>query len=591
MSKTLFPENFKNNTVQVHVVNDADSEIVSEALKVIESNEDTKIERDNKNELIMQLFEKGFTVATPTGTRKIQSKMLYQALWKVANRMKPLDFSIHGAGRPEVFERLVTAGVGTVLDKARYVESFRDKGGVFHRMLMFGDSFYFMSANSEANSADVPLRFDVLANSNVYVDPYATQIRSSSSATKMVVISSYSYEQVRAMYPKKKDKFGTGQIPRDTGMFKEQGRTYLQTAKLEDITEVAHFFDISNKVHAVFVGAECTLVEEKHGDNYPFTINGDPYIPVGQFICMPAIEGFYNHGIGDMIYDLALISQRLLNMEVAHVEDNTYPLTLVNVPQGEAAKFFQKMKMAGDLRAAGQKGMIAMEYGNGTPSNSVSAQTLLTQNLTAEWQIITDRIDRELSRMGINLDEIDRGSNVTASQVLAEEESANSFVKQIMEYNASETKFLIEFTMDMMKKFISKKNKSALELTTRVQVDGVDIPASDITLGAIVTELKDHDYFVKVNSRSGSIPSNTMERAQVSTMLQVTPPGTPAYLKLMEDMARLNDRDFTIQDISGMNQQMPQPGAPQGGQPQDASLEGTQRAQVNPYARQPVAAF
>lgn len=587
---TLFPNDLE--TLTINPQNDASSEIVEQALRVVSDNQDTKIERDNKNEFIMQLFENGFTVNTPTGPRKIHSKMLYQALWKVANRMKPLDFQLHGTGRPEANERLVTAGVATSLDKARYVQTFRDKGGVFHRMLTFGDAFYLMSANDERNKDEAPIKFEILSNSNIYVDPYATQIRGGSSATKMVVVSSYSFAEVRDMFPRQKDKIGPGQIPRDTGFFKEQGRTYLQTAKLEDITEVAHFFDISNNVYAVFVGAECTLVKELHGDKYPFMKDGEPYIPVGQFICMPAIEGFYNHGIGDMIYELAIIQQSLMNMEIAHVQDNTYPMTLVNVPQGEAASFFQKMGLAQQLVAAGQKGMIAMEYGAGANPSQVSAQTLLTQNLTNEWQLLTDRLDRELMRMGINLDEIERGSNVTASQVLAEEESANSFVKQIMEYNASETQFLVEVTMDLMKKFIRKSNKTPLNLTTRVQIDGVDIPMSSITLGGVADELKEYNYFVKVNSRSGSIPSNTMERAQVTTMLQVTPPGTPAYGKLMEDYARLNDRDFTIQDISGMNQQMPEPGAAAGGAPtggEDASLDGTQRASVNPYARTPQA--
>lgn len=586
--KSLFPNNYENSSIKVNVRSDTDDEVVQEAIKVIQDNQDIKIERDNKNQLIMQMFEQGFSVQTPTGTKKISSKLLYQALWKLANRMKPLDFQVHGTNRPDYIEKIVTAAIGTVLENSGFVQAMRDKGGLFQRLLMFGDAFFLMSAS---DNADAPINFDVISNSNIYVDPYAVSIRGTQPATKMAVIFSYSYEQVREMYPKKKDTFGAGRIPRDTGFFKEQGRTFLQSAKLEDITEVCHFFDISNNVHTVMVGSACTIVDQRTGDDYGFIKDGDAYIPVGQFICMPAIEGFYNHGTGDMLYDLGLLTQRLMNMQIGHVEDNTYPLTLINVPQGEAGKFFQKMKSANELRAAGQKALVAMEYGAGTPANSVSAQSLLTQNLTNEWQLLYDKLEREITRMGINLDEIQRGDNVTASQVLAEEESANSFVKQIMEYNASETQFIVEMTIDMMKKFISKNNKTVLNLSTKIKADGVDIPLSSITLGSVIDELKKNNYFVIVNSRSGAIPSNTMERAQVATLLQTTQPGTPAHFMLMEQLARLNNRDFSIQDFGG-GQQQPQLGP--GGAPTEsptAAPADTERAVINPYAREQVAAF
>jgi hypothetical protein len=240
-----------------------------------------------------------------------------------------------------------------------------------------------------------------------------------------------------------------------------------------------------------------------------------------------------------------------MNMAVGHIEDNTYPITLVNVPKGEAGKFFAKLQAAHEMRANGKKGYVSMEYDPLNPnSGRVNAEGLLTNSLINEWQIVFDRLDRELKRLGVNLDDIDRGSGITASQVLSEEESANSFVKQIMEYNASESKFAVELTMDMIRKFIKRSDKSPVQSTYKITIGNGDIRMSEVTMGMVADELRKKTYFVKVNARTGAIPSNLMKQAQATRMLQVMQPGTPGYTKAIKQFAHLNDFDFSDEDFA-----------------------------------------
>ncbi len=563
-------------------VSGTDNEAVQSAIFVIQTNNDVKIKRDNINLLIQQLVEQGFDVAAPTGPRKITSMMLQQAIWRTMNRTKPLDFKVNGTGRPEYMEKIVTSAIQTVMDRGGYIRSLRDKAGAFQKMYTYGDAFVMIGTDPDKDQ-DYPIQFSTVSNSNIYVDSYATGVRSGnvgSRCTKLVAIFSMSWAEFCEKYPKAKKKASIGRIPRDTGLLKETERNYLQTYKLTDMIEVAHYYDIVNERYTCFAGSACTVISDYKGDDYPFVKDGEPYIPVLQYICQPAFEGFYNHGIGDMLYKLAIVQQQLLNMGVGHIEENSFPITLINVPQGESGKFFNKLQMAHEMRAKGKKGYVAMEYDPSNPnSGRVNSEALLTNNLISEWQIIYDRLDREIARLGINLDDINR-EQLTATQIIAEEENANAFVKQTMEYNASESQFAVEVSIDFIKKFC-KGSKAKLNIPTAVEVNGQEIKIDDLTLGAVADELNKYNYYVTINARTGVLPSTIMEQTQVSRVLQGLPPGTPAWNKMFIQFAQLNGRDLKIGDLSAAQQQAAASGGDITGRP---PMTETDRMVISPTA-------
>jgi hypothetical protein len=368
--------------VSLNTKDDRSNPVIEAALKLMFNNYSEKSKRDDNNRKIQELFEEGFEVKDPRGTRKIGSKKLYQALWRTASRMKPLDFTIHGTGRPEWAEKIVTEGVGTVMKRGGYDSALRDKNGAFFKLLMYGDGFIQVGTGEEKE--DAPIMFRPVSNSNVYFDAYATAMRSpnnSNSVTKCCVVFSHPWDEAVRLYPNLGKIGGPGKIPRLNLENKELEREYEQEVGMEDIVEIAHFYDIANKNYTVFAGTSCTILKEVNGDDYPFVMDKKPFIPVIQYSCMPSAEGFYNHGIGAMLYDLAIVSRRLMNMEVAHIEDNVYPITLINTPQGKSSEFFQKLKMAHEMRTTGNKGYVAMEYDPNNPgSDAVRSETLLTQN-------------------------------------------------------------------------------------------------------------------------------------------------------------------------------------------------------------------
>ena len=128
-------------------------ELVKEALKVANEFNDTKTKHDSELQDIQDLFEEGFEIHDPSGNKKIYSKTLQQALWKVVNKMKFLDFTIHGTNRPWYMEKIVTDGVNTIADKGGMIRSLRDKNGTFFQAALYGDGF--MHIGTDKNKKNI----------------------------------------------------------------------------------------------------------------------------------------------------------------------------------------------------------------------------------------------------------------------------------------------------------------------------------------------------------------------------------------------------------------------------------------------------
>lgn len=513
-----------------------------------------KSDRDQKNESIRTLFKEGFEINDPSGTKKIGSKVIQQVLWRVMSKVKFLDAGINATGADENTERIVTEGVMTIADRGGLATCFRDKAGVFMNAFLFGDGLLLMG---KGENDENPISFQVLRNEDVYADNFCYGVRGVRPANRICVIRQYDKQEAYEIWPELEENGIFGRIP---GTFQSTDRQ--EDRENDQILEVAYGFDRTKQKYIIFAGAQAHELDRFEGDEYPFIKNKKPYIPVFQFICQPAIDSFWNHGIGEMVYDLAVITRKLLNMEVTHIEENVLPFTLINAPQSKVDELMEKMAMAQKARKMGMKPVVAMEFDPNGGQQSVAAQSLVTQNLINEWQIIWDRLYRELSRLGINLDDIERGSGITRGQVIAEEQASNAFVLQMMEYNASETKELIECVIDAITEFVSEKNKTPINLLTRINLpDGSTTRLStEPTFGMLSKELKDWNWFVTADSRTGAIPSDLTKMIYEERALQMTPPGTPEFKELYR---RINmRRGVDMQLVSNQLGQAPQ-GTPQ----------------------------
>jgi hypothetical protein len=242
----------------------------------------------------------------------------------------------------------------------------------------------------------------------------------------------------------------------------------------------------------------------------------------------------------------------MLNLELAHAEKMVYPLTVFQTPAGKADELIHKMAMAYKARDAGKDPFIAMDFGANS-GNAMQTAPLVAQNLFNEWQAVWQTLGKELARLGVYIDDVDRGSGYTATQVYAEEDASSAFTKDIGEFNASETQELIECAVELIKDTVSETNKTKINMKTQLTNEDGSKTKLPTTLGNLVTELKQGDYFVEVNSKTGSIPSNTMKLAHIERKISMTQPGTPEMAMLYKEHSAILGVD-----LKETNQPMPQ---------------------------------
>lgn len=558
-------------------------------------------QREQEWRTIQDLLEAGIEIHSTVGNRKITSKLIYQAVMQVVNKMKPLDFEIFGIdnavkgqdgkiipGSKEVKDSIMTDAISTAMDEGGFAQCLRDKGGAFFKMAIFGDAFVQIGAKK---GNGFPVEFRVGSLSDVYIDNGCVDIRdpvSGLSANEVCMIYRYSWGSFCNVYPEYVDKVVKGTIPRSLRWRKQLEKTWIQTFyNDEDVIEVAHSWNLGTKSYVCFAGAACTVLYEEKGENYPFMLNKEPYIPVLHFKYWPSTEGFYNPGIGHFLYDIALLSQEMDNMAFRHASDNIDPINFVAVPQGQESKVFAKIRTANDQRKAGGKGYAVIGYGSGDAAgrSGIGIENFQSPPITEEWERAFTRLEKQIGRLGIQIDSVDRGEQITATQTLSEEENADQNVKQVMEFNASEFKFAVSIVLQMMKELVKKTDKTPIHISHIVEIAGQPVDLSDLTFGAIAEELKKHDYYNRINSRSGAIPSNTMKRAEIQVILPYLAPGSRAQTNSLIRLGSINNQHYTADEFAPPQPQA-MPGGDTGASPQIPGENGGQPSETDMLLRQ-----
>ena len=565
---------------------DRDNEHKLRVQKLLDSSYTDKSKQDNKNEVSIDLFEQGFEVLEPKAPRILTSKKLIQAHGKFMQKLKGLDYTIHGQGVPEYIEKIIGAGLNSVLTRAGFYSANFDKGGAAFNAAGIGDGYYVFGTQKEG----FPFTCMAIPNNNVFFNSKASGIRSGNNpADEGAYILEYSKEDFHKMYPKA-PKDTKGPIPRQ---YRPRGKNVNQTVLQgivgqpdEDTVEVCKYYCLSKKLCITVAGSEMNVCEVLEGKDYPNTFTdkstgqkGKPYIPIfGQVGPFLSFRGFYNGGIFHVGYDLVRAYSSLLNKGVLHAEDQADPPQLLSVPKGSAQTVLQSLAMAKVARANGQRPIIPVGY-DATDTGQVSLNSLVSAQSIEEINYFLERLDLEFKRLGIFLDE-NYDPNTTATQILSEDENSVMSVKQMMEYNSYEFEFFLRVVLSCLETMIKSSNKTPLDLTTAVYDDeGSLIDTSMITLGMVADEIRSAYFFPKVNKRTGAIaPRLRME--QINRMMPFAQPGTKAQMKLIASLSDINDMDIKPSEFFEPSSAVP----PQGESPEVAPLGGspTDRMTINP---------
>jgi len=548
------------------VKNGKDNPSIKAALEVVSLNNSEKSKVDNADKMALDLAEEAFEVSEVKAPRLTESFKPYQAFWKAFGRVKCHDFTIHGTGSPSHEEQAVTQGIMTVLTRSYFLRELLGKGGILASALALGDGFFTFTTSITG----FPFKVISIPKSNVYIDTQATGIRSGANpVNKLVFMLQMPTGEFARSYPAFEGKEINGDIPRTISMSKQTTQSDYQNLNKtkKDYVEVAFSFDLNEQTFCVFAGDECVLLEEKKGKAYPYkfidkqTGREEVYIPVFQFMGMQGLKGFYNHGILHLLYKISISARSLLNKTALHVDDNSDPINFISVGKNQSDKILQLMEQAAEIRANGGKPVVPLERDFGD-SGAISSIALTSASNINEVEYLQNRWDLELKRMGLHLDELE-SSNVTATQILSEEENANMLIKVMMKLNAPEFEFFLKVVLDLIKTTVSTSDKTPLNLTSNIAVtlengERVLVKPEDATLGLLSRTLKKRHFFPIVNAESGVIAPK-MRAAQIERGLQVAQVGSKAFEDLLGEHAAINGLDLSGADFLAGQQVTPNP--------------------------------
>lgn len=165
--------------------------------------------------------------------------------------------------------------------------------------------------------------------------------------------------------------------------------------------------------------------------------------------------------------------------------------------------------------------------------------------------------------MGFRLDAPDLGANPNEMSIMAEQESTDAPIKQVIEWNASEFEMAINITMDFIRKFVPDDDETPLNTMLDLDIGAVNLPMRGIPLGWVAKELRANKYFVVVNSRDGTIPSGVMQEARLSRVQNTLAPGSPGWNKINMQRAELHGIDISEDEMAmSAPVEMPTEGSP-----------------------------
>jgi len=528
---------------------------VKTALALIGQNNTDKNARDAQNLRINALLKEASVTDEPTKPRYLGAKKAKQAVTKTVERIQPLRWTLQGDGASEEEEILITKAVKEALHRGNYDWSFTGKGGILDKIVRYGNAYRIIEPQDNTKTS-FPVGFTVIDSNNLWFNVEATSFRNGNkNVTQMVALFTGTLREFNQKFPDYENKITPGKIPRAFS-FKDLDQTstqrfktnYQQSGQDDDqqVMEWAYFWDSNDKCFISFAGADLQIMEKKEDKDYPYifeNIEGkkEAYIPVINYMCIPAEEGIYDVGVVAYVFDMSVLFRRTLNQVIGHVEENVYPHTLINIPEGQEDSFFNLVEMANQMRAGGQNAYIPMTFNPNSPGQISSANPILNGGDINAAQTLMQMIDDEFRKCGIYLDEpID--ASVTATQIEYNASNALTLPKAIMKYNAPEIEFEVSVALDLLKKNIKKGDKTPLILDSTVDLpDGqYSIRGIPFSLGWLKEELTKRAWRVQSDPESGAVMNNAMLIGLYKSIMPSMNPQSPEYAAMNQKIALLS---------------------------------------------------
>lgn len=368
-----------------------------------------------------------------------------------------------------------------------------DKGGLSWSLL--GNVILWWSAQPEERiKKGTVIKFQTVRLSRAFFNASSTRIRDydgTPDSDECIIILERTYNQMLEKYPVGKEKrkegqytgfeFDWGNIPLSIDQDDDKIQKSIQEEEEKDkITDEMHFYSLKRGIYQVRVGRSATLVEQ-YDDNdqdlpdFPYKLKdidpkGENYLPVELLKLFPVIGEIYGKGCYHLYKRIVENDTIFRNIVLQAIEPNLNPDKFIQISSKRYKTFQRHVEMSRELRAVeGQDTYIPL-----SENEKIITGDFRTQQVTSDFERITQDNTNILKQTGISIEDIDRPASESATQTAAEERAKSRTPKEISIVNAGASAFLTRVILQFCKDKLKKTNKAPISTNVRVKIKEFD---------------------------------------------------------------------------------------------------------------------
>jgi hypothetical protein len=449
--------------------------------------------------------------------------------------------------------QMVRDAISYVEDASGLTSAIKENNKGAWAWVYLGNMFLWWGASDKQHlKMGILIEFNSVRPTHVFLSSGATAIRDQNGfplCKEALVIQEYPLDEVKKMFQKSKkiDKVKKGNL------------SFIETQEIEtqryadkvdsDITQVGHFYDPIDKSYCIIAGSTDEILEKYYDDEYSFSLDNIPYMPISKFSCFQRYDKMYAKGLYHKYAKIANNDKRRRILAHQFAENNVSPDKFVRIADEEYSTFQNQVEMVREIKRNGGDAFIQL----GTNSD-VQFGDLRTAPLSQEFERMKQDDLQQVTQSGVAINDISIPASQKATNTIAIEKNKTRLADSIVRANASEAIFLRKVIIDYITRYL-KGSKAILPSNSKLTiVEGQEIfqyTPDNITMGDVAEYISKNKVFIRSNY--SAFDDVGFKLGRINDALPFAQ-GTPYAQALGQEALETLGYDVTAQDMQQQQQ-------------------------------------
>lgn len=459
------------------------------------------------------------------GADYIKPRLLFDGISSIRRKEKHHSWQLlhqEGDKIDEIKAETIKRGFTDFLNDANFHRAF--KSGEINVSLMralHGIGYAMVGLGDPKNN---PINISALRISQVFVPESTIEWKDVNEA---IIVFDLEYDDFREQFkdnPIVKD-MAWGKLP----FLGIKGETKQDTQTPDRMGQYLMYFNKREK-QVLYVGGEnMTIFEKFEGSEYPFyDLSGNAILPIFKFPGFEAIDGFFNRGFGDLLYQPNNIQGLNINNRVRASINATKNFPVIDIKDSlESDVTLSIYEAKRDFDEGGTPFILNPVDDEGGAIKGTSQVGGISAGMNESTMINYD-LDTMVINSGVRLKEVETSSAKTATAIQSEIEKSNEIIRDISDRGADQKKLFLELCYSLIKKNGNRMDTRSVSLDGFI-IDGVNVP--NTTRGEVIKLMQSPNPTIMIDAMSGTRETTTEKINKLQIAMQMLG-GTPQAVEL-----------------------------------------------------------